>query len=127
METERIALYFSLKTEYRRNAVWLMNDETAMYLRKLKDDVDSHLWRNSDDTIFGRPVYTSPHMPKMEAGNMPIAFGDFSFYWLIERGGVTLKALHEKYAVNGVTGFIGTEFIDGRLIRQEAVKVLKMA
>lgn len=32
-----ISLYFSLKTEYRTNGVWLMNDTTAMTLRKLKD------------------------------------------------------------------------------------------
>ncbi|QAT49012.1 phage major capsid protein [Caproiciproducens sp. NJN-50] len=61
-------------------------------------------------------------MPGMEAESKPIAFGDFSFYWLIERGGIALKALHEKYAVNGVTGFIGTEFIDGRLVKREGSK-----
>jgi HK97 family phage major capsid protein len=66
-------------------------------------------------------------MPGMEIGSKAIVFGDFSFYWLIERGRVTLKTLHEKYAVNGVTGFIGTEFIDGRLVKREAVMVLVMA
>jgi len=121
------SLYFSLDADYRRNAAWLMSDETALYLRTLKDSAGSYLWRDSDDTILGKPVYTSPFMPGMEAGSKPIAFGDFSFYWLIERGGVTLKALHEKYAVNGVTGFIGTEFVDGRLVRREAVKALAMA
>lgn len=121
------SLYFSLDAEYRRNAVWLMNDETTLYLRTLKDNAGNYLWKDSDNSILGRPVYTSPYMPKMESDNKPIAFGDFSYYWLIERGGVALKALHEKFAASNVTGFIGTEYIDGRLIKPEAIKVMAMA
>ena len=34
---DMISLYFSAKPEYRSRGVWLMNDETAMALRKLKD------------------------------------------------------------------------------------------
>jgi len=120
-------LYFSLGAEYRRSAVWLMSDETALYLRTLKDSAGAYLWRDSDDSIFGKPVYTSPYMPGIAAGNKPVLFGDFSFYWLMERGGVALKPLREKYANQGATGFIGTEFIDGRLVRREAVKVLAVA
>lgn len=121
------ALYFSLNSEYRRNAVWLMSEETALHLRTLKDSAGNYIWRNTGDTILGKPVYTSPYMPEIATGNKPVLFGDFSFYWLMERGGVALKPLREKYAAQGVTGFIGTEFIDGRLIRREAVKALTMA
>ncbi|MGI6585065.1 MAG: phage major capsid protein [Lutisporaceae bacterium] len=34
---EIISLYFSLKDEYRNNAVFIMHDNTAMLLRTLKD------------------------------------------------------------------------------------------
>ena len=121
------ALYFRLDAEYRRNAVWLMSDETALHLQTLKDNMGNYLWRDSDDIIFGKAVYTSPHMPGIAAGNKPVLFGDFSFYWLMERGGMALKPLREKYAAQGVTGFIGTEFIDGRLVRRDAVKGLEVA
>ena len=120
-------LYFSLEAQYRRNAVWVMSDETALYLRTLKDEAGSYLWRNTDDTILGKPVYTSPYMPGSGNGEKPVLFGDFSFYWLMERGGVTLKPLREKYAAQGAVGYIGTEFIDERLIRREAVKALETA
>lgn len=120
------ALYFSLGAEFIRNAVWLMSDEVALHLRTLKDSAGNYLWRDSDDTILGKAVYTSPYMPGIAPGARPILFGDFRFYWLMERGGVSLKPLHEKYAVQGVTGFIGTEFIDGRLVRRDAVKALVM-
>lgn len=70
---------------------------------------------------------TSPYMPSIETGAKPIAFGDFRFYWLIERGIVTIKPLNEKYALNEQTGFLCSERIDGRLTRREAVKALQMA
>lgn len=120
-------LYFSVDAEYRRNATWLMSNETAFYLRTLKDTAGSYLWREATDTIFTRPILTTPYMPSIAAGAKPIAFGDFSYYWLIQRGGAMVKPLHEKYAATGHTGFIGNELIDGRLVRSEAVKVLQMA
>jgi len=120
------ALYFSLAPEYRRNAVWLMSDETALYIRGLKDAVGASVWRDFDDSIFARRVYTSPYMRGIATGNKPVLFGDFRFYWLMERGGIILKPLREKYAAMGLTGFIGTEFFDGRLVRQEAVKALEI-
>ena len=66
-------------------------------------------------------------MSDVSKGAKPILFGDLSFYWLVQRGAVTLSPLHEKYAVNGITVFIGMEFIDGRLTRRDAVKVLEIA
>ena len=121
------ALYFPLKPEYRKNGSWLMNDNTAFALRKLKDSAGSPIWRQSDDTIFGMPVFISPHMPDITAGAKPVAFGDFSFYWLFERGSALIQTLREKYAIQSQTGFICMKHIDGRLVRQEAVKALVMA
>ena len=56
---EIISLYFSLKDEYRNNAVFIMHDNTAMLLRTLKDTSGSYLWNSSDNTIFGKPVAVS--------------------------------------------------------------------
>ena len=39
-----ISLYFSVDKEYRRNGIWLMNDKTALALRKLKDIDGNYLW-----------------------------------------------------------------------------------
>ncbi|MCL2212388.1 MAG: phage major capsid protein [Oscillospiraceae bacterium] len=121
------ALFFSLDAEHRREAAWLMNDETAFYLRTLKDDVGNYLWRDADDTILGHKVYTSPYMPQINSGNSPILFGDFSYYWFMERGGLALQPLRELYAEFGATAFAGTAFVDGRLVRREAVKALTTA
>jgi len=122
-----VKLYFSLKSEYRTNAVFLMHDDTAMALRTLKDSAGSPIWSAQNDTIFGKPVITSPSMPLPTSGAKPIAFGDLSYYWVIERQPITIKRLNERYAVQGQIGFTAYERLDGRLILPEAVKVLQMA
>lgn len=123
---EIIALYFSLQDEYRSNAVFIMHDNTAMFLRKLKDDIGSPLWSPSDNTIFGKPVLTSPYMPTLSAGAKSIVFGDLSYYWLIERQPLSIKRLSELYARQGQIGFSAYERLDGKLIRQDAVKLLQI-
>lgn len=122
-----ISLYFSVKAEYRTNAVWLMNDKTALVLRKLKDSAGYYLWNNADNTILGKPVMISEYMPDAEEGTKPIAFGDFSYYWIVKRTPVSVKMLQELFALRHQTGYLAFEFIDGKLIRTDAVKVIKIA
>jgi len=124
-------LYYSLKAPYRRNAVWLMNDSTVKAIRKLKDSNGQYLWQPSTgastpDTLLNRPIYTSSYAPEVATGKKPIAFGDMSYYWIADRQGRSIKRLDEKYADEGMVGFIVTERVDGKLILPEAVKVLKM-
>lgn len=120
-------LYFSVKPEYRTNGSWLMNDETAMYLRNLKDDAGSYLWRGSADTLFGKPVVISNEMPSIGTSAKPVAFGDFSYYWIVSRFPMSVKVLKEIFAMYGQNGYLAYEFLDGRLIRPEAIKVIQMA
>ena len=121
-----VKLYFSVKPEYRKNAVWLMNDETAYYLRTLKDEGGNYIWNHANDTILGKRVCICNDMPSIGVGNKPIAFGDFSYYWIIIRDEVTVKILKELYSADGQIGYIAREYIDGKLIRPEAIKVIQM-
>ena len=119
-------LYYSLDKKYRKNAVWLMNDETALALRLLKDDNGNYLWNASDDTILGKPVVISYDMPDIGSGNAPIAFGDLSYYWIIIRSPISIRTLKEKFIVRDQIGYLAFEFLDGKLIRWDAVKLLKI-
>ena len=107
--------------------MWLINDETALTLRTLKDNNGNYLWNHADNTILGKPVEYSTYMPNIEAGTTPIAFGDFSYYWIIQRQPLTIKVLKELYILDGEIGITGYERLDGKLILQEAVKLLKIA
>lgn len=121
-----VKLFFSVKPEYRRNAVWMMNDETALALRTIKDADGNYIWNHTNDTILGKRVCISEHMPGAESGSKPIAFGDFSCYWIVCRRPVSVRTLVEQFVMMDCIGYLAYEFLDGKLVRPEAIKVLQM-
>jgi HK97 family phage major capsid protein len=128
---EIMDLFYSLKSPYRKNAVFVMNDSTVKAIRKLKDGNGQYLWQPSisagqPDTILNRPVKTSAYVPAIAAGAKTIAFGDFGYYWIADRQGRSFQRLNELYAATGQVGFKATQRVDGKLILSEAIKVLKM-
>jgi len=127
---EVIDLFYSLKSPYRRRAVFVTNDATVKALRKLKDGSGQYLWQPSlqagqPDTILNRPVKTSAYMPVMEAGARSVIFGDLGYYWVADRQGRSFQRLNELFAVTGQVGFKASQRVDGKLILPEAVKVLR--
>ncbi|WP_138203692.1 phage major capsid protein [Haloimpatiens lingqiaonensis] len=128
---EVIDLFYSLKSPYRKKATFIMNDSTVKEIRKLKDGNGQYIWQPSitagePDTILNRPVKTSSYVPGLAAGAKPIAFGDFSYYWIADRQGRSFQRLNELYAVTGQIGFKASQRVDGKLILPEAIKVLQM-
>ena len=128
---EVISLVYSLKSPYRRNAKFLLNDATVAMLRKLKDGNGAYLWQPSvqagqPDKLLGYDLYTSPYAPNVAAGAYAIAFGDFNNYWIADRTGRTVQRLNELYSTNGQVGFVATERVDGKIILPEGIQLLKM-
>lgn len=127
---EVIDLYHSLKSPYRKNAVFVMNDATIKHIRKLKDGNGVYIWQPSltagqPDTILNRPVKTSAYVPTIASAAKTIAFGDFGYYWVADRQGRSFQRLNELYAVTGQVGFKAAQRVDGKLILAEAIKVLQ--
>lgn len=128
---EVISLVYALKSPYRRNAKFLMNDATVAMLRKLKDGNGVYLWQPSiqagePDRLLGYEIYTSPYVPTVASGSYAIAFGDFQHYWIADRAGRTVQRLNELYATNGQVGYVATERVDGKVILAEGIKLLQM-
>lgn len=70
---EIMDLFYSLRSPYRKNAVFLMNDSTVKSIRKLKDGNGQYIWQPSvtaqqPDTILNRPVKTSAYVPVIGSG-----------------------------------------------------------
>ena len=128
---EVMDLYYSLRSPYRKQSVFIMNDSTVKALRKLKNGNGDYIWQPSvtagtPDTILNRPVYTSAYVPTLEGSAKPILFGDMHYYWIADREGRRFQRLNELYAPNGQVGFLSSERVDGKLILPEAVKCLQM-
>lgn len=108
-----------------------MNDQTISLLRKLKDNNGAYMWQpalvaGEPDRLLGYPVYTSEFVPTVKAGAPVIAFGDFSYYNIGDRGVRSFDQLRELFAGNGMVGFLAKERVDGKLVLPEAVQILKM-
>ncbi|MDT8900268.1 phage major capsid protein [Anaeroselena agilis] len=128
---EIMDLLYSLKSPYRKNAVFVTNDATVKAIRKLKDGNGQYLWQPSvtagePDTLLNKPVKTSAYVPSLVAAAKVIAFGDFSYYWVADRQGRAFQRLNELFAATGQVGFKATQRVDGKLILAEAIKVLQM-
>ena len=131
------ALYYKLAEPYRRNASFVTSESIMLKLMTLKDGQSQYIWKPSleigkPDTILNHPIRTSQYMPALagttaDKGKKVLLFGDFSYYWIADRGSRTLKRLNELYAITDQVGFLGTQRVDGKLILSDAMKCLKMA
>lgn len=124
---DMLDLVYALKRPYRKNASFIMNDKTLAQLRKLKDNNGAYIWQPSyqagePDKVLGYAVHTSAYAPENA-----IAFGDYSYYNIGDRGTRSFKQLNELFAGNGMIGYVAKERVDGKLVLPEAVKLLKMA
>lgn len=129
---EVIGLYHSLADLYRMNAVWMMNDATLKAIRVLKDTTNQYLWSpglatGEPSTLLGRPVYINNSMATMATGVKSVLFGDLSYYWVADFGGMEMKRLNELYAANGQVGFTWYSRFDAHVMLSAAIKVITQA
>ena len=121
-----IGLVYALKRPYRKNASFIINDKNLAVLRKLKDNNGAYIWQPSyqagePDRLLGYAVHTSAYAPEDA-----IAFGDYSYYNIGDRGSRSFAELRELFAGNGMIGYVAKERVDGKLILPEAVQILKL-
>ena len=123
-------LVYALKRPYRKKASFIMNDQTLAALRKLKDNNGSYIWQPSyqagePDRLLGYSVHTSAYAPELAADKPVMAFGDFSYYNIGDRGTRSMQELRELFAGNGMIGYVAKERVDGLLVLPEAVQIMK--
>ena len=119
-------LVYALKRPYRKTASFILNDQTLAALRKLKDNNGAYIWQPSyqtgePDRLLGYAVHTSAYAP-----TNAIAFGDYKYYNIGDRGTRSFAELRELFAGNGMVAYLAKERVDGKLIMPEAVQILKL-
>lgn len=137
---ELIDIYYSLKSPYRSNAYWRMNDSTLKAIRKLKDANGNYIYApalvaGERDAILGRPIELDPFVLPLgthtegtaTVGNKVVCFGDFNYYYIADRGNMSMQKLTELYAANGVVGFRVNKRVDAKPVLAEAFTIAKNA
>ncbi len=122
---ELVDIFYDLKAEYRKNAVWRMTDKTEKAIRKLKDANGNYIYDARLDTagratLLGKPIVIDNSMSELGTGNKFIVIGDFSYYNIADRGGMSIQRLNELYAGSGMVGFKVHKRLDAKITIAEA-------
>src|SRR5690606_40443689 len=69
--------------------------------RRSSDLEGRYIWQPSlaqgqPDTLLGRPIVTSNFMPEIGPGASSLVFGDFSYYWIVDRRGRYMQRLGDR-------------------------------
>ncbi|MDV7916454.1 phage major capsid protein [Pseudomonas aeruginosa] len=126
-----IDLVQAVKAGYRRAGVWMMNNLTVAYVRKLKDSEGNYLWRpglevGQPSSLLGYGITENEDMPDIAADANALAFGDFKrAYTIVDRIGT--RVLRDPYTNKPYVGFYTTKRVGGLLVDSQAVKVLTLS
>jgi HK97 family phage major capsid protein len=124
-------LQHALKPAYRNGATWLMNDSTALVLRKFKDGEGNYMWRpglleGAPDTFLGKPVAYDDNVDSITNNTYPIFFANFKrAYLIVDRFGI--RVLRDPYTSKPYILFYTTKRVGGGITLYEAIKALKIS
>jgi HK97 family phage major capsid protein len=123
-------LQYAILSRFANNGVYLASDDATQAIALLKDSTSNYLWQPSNqagqpDVLFGRPFYRVSGLPSMTTGagasDPAVLFGDVrSGYLIADRQQVTVQRLDERYADQGLVGFLFRQRIGGDVIRPAA-------
>lgn len=131
-----VDMEYSVIAPYRqsRSCYWLAADKTIGSFRKITDTVGRPIWEpsavlGSPDLLLGKPLVADPFMPALAAGGVfPIAFGDFSQFFVRLVGGVRFERSDDFAFSSDLVTFRAVLRGDGTLVDQTgAIKVFQTA
>ncbi|MEY1635752.1 phage major capsid protein [Morganella morganii] len=121
-----IDLKFKLRAKYRKNAVWVMNSNTAAKVQKLKNGNGDYIWRErlqagDSDTLLGLPVYYLENM-----ADDVIALGDFKRGYFIVDHETGTRTRPDNITEPGFIKIHTDKYLGGGLVDSNAIKVLEV-
>ena len=127
-----ISVVYTVRSEYRMNAVWLMNSLTAGTIRKMKDADGRYLWTDGlaegqAPLLAGYPVAIDENMPDIAADTHPIAFGDFRRGYVVADHGGLRVTLDDNITTPGRVKWYIRRRVGGAVLDDHAIKVIKIA
>ena len=130
---ELIKLKNKIKKSFRKNAKWIMSNDTLTEIELLKDKYDRYIFREDmtaecEGYLLGYPVEVSDNMPEIATGKTVIYFGDFSGLALKQRNdALELNVLRERFATQHAIGVNAWVEFDAKVEHEQKIAKLTMA
>ena len=124
-----IDLLFKLKKKYRKNAVWVMNSNTAATLQKLKNGNGDYIWRDGlkagdPDMLLGKPVH---YLENMNDKGAVVAVGDFKRGYYIVDHETGVRTRPDNITEPGFYKVHTDKYLGGGLVDSNAIKILEVS
>lgn len=125
-----IDLVYDLPSERTPGARFALNRKTQGEIRKIKDGNGQFIWQpglqqSQPATILGHPMTEMAAMPDIAANSVPIVFGDFSGYLIIDRTGI--RILRDPYTNKPFVQFYTTKRVGGGVVDPTLFRYHKVA
>jgi HK97 family phage major capsid protein len=125
---EVITLRHKLAPEYTAGAAWTTANATLGSLRGLTGNpflfnptpMGASGAPGSVGFLYDLPTYLSTKNAAMTTGLKSIIVGNWEFYMIAERQGLTVQRLDELYAANGYVGLLWAFRVGGAVLQAEA-------
>ena len=121
-----------VKKGFRKNAKWIMSNDTLTAIELIKDGEDRYVFREDlsgefDGYILGYPVEVSDNMAEIGAGATVIYFGDYSGLAIKQKNdALEMQVLREKFATQHCTGITAWLDIDAKVEHTQKIAKLTM-
>lgn len=125
-----VKLTYTLRKVYRSGAKFMMNNQSLLAVRLLKDSNGNYIWQpglqvGQPSLLSGFAVAENEQMPDIGdvSGKAPIAFGNFKRgYYIFDRIGI--RMLRDPYTKKPFVGFYTTKRVGSMLHDSNAIKLL---
>lgn len=125
-----VSLIYSLRKPYRAGSKFMLNNQSLLAVRLLKDDKGNYIWQpglqlGQPSLLSGFAVAENEQMPDIgdESGKAPIAFGNFKRgFYIFDRIGI--RMLRDPYTKKPFVGFYTTKRVGSMLHDSNAIKLL---
>jgi len=125
-----LGVFYSMKPQHRKAAVWVVGDALVSNMRKAKDNYGRYLWDQSvvegqPDLFNGVPVYVSSAGPTSFVEGATVgALVDPRYVTIGDRGATTFQRLNERFADQDQVGFKITKRSDIQVTKADALKLI---
>ena len=128
-----VILQSTIKSDYQRNASWMMNRTTMAKVRRLtiSSGTWNYIWEpnfqaGKPSTLLGSPVYEAPDLAgtasNFSTADVPILYGDFRYGYTVVRN-TDFFLIRDPYSEGNafITNIYAMTRFGGAVVRSEAI------